>query len=368
MNKAYKFRIYPNNEQQVLITKTFGCVRFVYNKMLGDKIDLYEKFKEDKEQLKINKPRTYTSYKAEFDWLKEVDNFSLVNAKLNLETAYKNFFRDKGIGFPKFKSKHKDKQSYTTNITNNNIRIENGYIKLPKLGFVKIKQHRTIPMNYNLKSATISKTPTGKYYVSILFEYEKEIIPVKPNNVIGLDFSMKELFISSEGIGAEYPKYYRKALEKLGKEQRKLSKCKVGSNNRKKQRLQVAKLHEHISNQRKDFLHKLSKQITNVYDCVCIENLNMKDMSSDFGKSVSDNSFGMFRNMLAYKLQEQGEQLIVIDKWFPSSKKCSCCGNVKETLSLSERTYHCDCGFVLDRDINAAINIKNEGIRTLSLA
>jgi putative transposase len=362
LNKAFKFRIYPNAEQQILLAKTFGCVRFIYNKMLGDKIKYYEETKQ-----KLN--NTPAQYKAEFDWLKEVDSLALANAQMNLQTAYGNFFRSPKVGFPKFKSKKNNHQSYTTNRVGENIKLQDGYLILPKLKAVKIRQHRGIPQDYRLKAVTVSRTPSGKYFASILFEYEQQIQTIEPKNFVGLDFSMKELYVASDGSSACYPRYYRQALEQLAKEQRKLSKCQKGSNNRYKQRIKVARLHEKVANQRKDFLHKLSRQITNVYDCVCIEDLNMKGMSQalHFGKSVADNSFGAFVGMLDYKLNEQGKQLVKIDKWYPSSKTCSCCGAVKENLSLADRTYHCEhCGAVVDRDYNASINIRNEGVRLVS--
>ncbi len=351
--------MYPDLEQRIMFAKTFGCARFIYNKMLGDKISHYEITKE-----KLN--NTPAQYKNEFVWLKEVDSLALANAQMNLQIAYNNFFRSPKVGFPKFKSKHRNHNSYTTNNQNGSVRIEAGKIKLPKIGFVKIKQHRVIPEHYQLKSATVSQTPSGKYYISVLFEYDEDIIQVNPKHIVGLDFSMSELYISSDlnSEPASHPRYYRKALEKLAREQRKLSKCQKGSNNRNKQRIKVARLHEHISNQRKDFLHKQTRKIANSYDAVCLEDLNMKDMSRalKFGKSVHDNGWGMFTTLLRYKLEEQGKQLVKIDKWFPSSKMCSCCGTVKEKLLLSERTYECDaCGFVLDRDLNAAINIREQG-------
>ena len=360
MNKAYKFRIYPNEEQRILFGKTFGCTRFIYNKMLGDKIKYYE---ETKQNLK----NTPAQYKMEFEWLKEVDSLALANAQLNLQTAYDNFFRDKKVGFPKFKAKYHNRDSYTTNLVNGNILLEDGHLKLPKIGQVKIKQHRQIPKDYDLKAVTVSKTPTDKYYASILFDYEEQIELVKPENIVGLDFSMKELFVSSDEEFANYPRYYRRALEKLAKAQRKLSHCQKGSENRNKQRIKVAKLHEKVANQRKDFLHKISRQIANAYDVVCIEDLNMKGMAQalNFGKSVSDNAFGMFSTFLKYKLEDQGKQLIKVDKWFPSSKTCSKCGSVKKELLLSERIFECVCGNILDRDINAALNIKNEGTRLI---
>ena len=359
MNRAFKFRIYPNREQQELIAKTFGCVRFVYNRMLSDRIEHYKATGKS-----LN--NTPAAYKKEYEWLREVDSLALANAQMNLNKAYANFFRDKSIGFPKFKSKKKNHKSYTTNVVNGNIKLGTGELVLPKLKAVKIKKHREIPADYILKSVTISQTATGKYFASLLYAYEQDIKVVEPKVFLGLDYSMKELFISSEGVPADYPRYYHLALVKLKKEQRKLSKCQKGSQNRNKQRIKVAKLHEKVRDQRKDYLHKLSRQITNAADRVCIEDLNMKGMSGalHFGKSVSDNGFGMFVSMLSYKLKDQGKDLVKIDKWFPSSKLCSACGEKKAELSLSERIYHCEaCGILLDRDYNASINIKNEGMR-----
>lgn len=327
--------------------------------MLGDKIKHYEETKQ-----KLN--NTPAQYKSEFEWLKEVDSMALCNAQLNLQAAYNNFFRNPKVGFPKFKSKHKNKDSYTTNYVNGNIKLQDGYLSLPKLKAVKIKQHREIPQSYRLKSVTVSKTSTGKYFASILFEYEQVIQPIQLQQFIGLDFSMKELYIASDGSSAQYPRFYRQSQQKLAREQRKLSKMQKGSHNRQKQKIKVAKIHEKIANQRKDFLHKQSRQITNGYDAVCIEDLNMHGMSQalNFGKSVADNGWGMFAAFLSYKLQEQGKLLVKIDKWFPSSKTCSACGAVKKDLTLSDRTYHCEsCGIALDRDYNASVNIKNEGMR-----
>ena len=364
MNKAYKFRMYPNSEQEVLINKTFGCVRFIYNKMLGDKIAYYEEHK-----AKLN--TTPAQYKQEFEWLKEVDSLALCNAQLNLQTAYNNFFRDVKTGFPKFKSKHRDRNSYTTNNVNGSIRIEGKQIKLPKLGLVNVKFHRQVYSEYAIKSCTISKSPTGKYYISILVEYEAKIPhpTIDIDNLLGLDMDMKNLFTDSQGNRAEYPRYYRQMQDKLAREQRKLSKCKRGSNNCCKQKLKVAKLHEKVANQRKDFLHKLSAQIANDYDGVCLENLNMKAMGQclNLGKSVADNGWGMFTMFLEYKLAERGKPLVKIDKWYPSSKSCSVCGTINDNLILKDRAWTCDCcGTHHDRDWNAATNIKNEGIRLLT--
>lgn len=360
MNKAYKFRIYPNAEQRIMLAKTFGCVRFIYNRMLSDKIKHYEETKQ-----KLN--NTPAQYKAEFPWLKEVDSLALANAQMNLQTAYNNFFRSPKTGFPKFKSKKSNRKSYTTNCVNGNIVIENGCLKLPKIGFVKLKQHRVIPSDHKLKSVTVSQTPSGKYYASILFEYENQVQEQILQTFIGLDFSMHELYKDSSGNEPQYPKYYRQAEKKLKREQRKLSLMQKGSKNRDKQRIKVAELHEKVANQRKDFLHKQSRQIANIYDCVCVEDLDMKAMSQllNFGKSVSDNSWGMFVTFLKYKLEETGKRLVKVDKFFASSQICSSCGHKNaETKNLSVRAWDCpQCGTHHDRDVNAAINIKNEGMR-----
>ncbi len=372
MNKAYKFRLYPSKEQEILFAKTFGCVRFVYNKMLAERKDIYEQYKDNKEELKKYKSPTPAKYKSEFEWLKEVDSLALANAQMNLQTAYSNFFRDKSVGFPKFKSKHKDKNSYTTNSVNNNIRIIDKKIKLPKLGLVNIVQHRQIPSNQIIKSCTISKTPSEKFYISILVEYEQNIQPISPKreNILGLDMDMKNFYTDNQNIKADYPRFYRNALEQLAKEQRKLSKCVKGSNNRKKQKLKVARIHEKIVNQRKDFLHKKSRELVNIYDAIIIEDLNMKAMSQglNLGKSISDNAWGRFTVLLKYRLENEGKLLVKVDKWFPSSKKCNECGEINKELQLSDREWICkSCGCVIDRDYNAAKNIRDEGLRLLGL-
>ena len=360
MNKAYKFRIYPNAEQQIILAKTFGCVRFIYNQMLSDKINHYEETKQ-----KLN--NTPAQYKSKFPWLKEVDSLALANAQMNLQTAYNSFFRNTKIGFPKFKSKKSNRRSYTTNCVNGNISIDNGFLKLPKVGLVKLKQHRLILSNYKLKSVTISQTPSGKYYASVLFEYKNQIQEQELHDFLGLDFSMHGLYKDSNGNEPAYPRYYRQAEERLKREQRKLSLMQKGSKNRSKQRIKVANLHEKVANQRKDFLHKQSRQIVNAYDCVCIENLDMKAMSQslNFGKSVADDGWGMFVTFLKYKLEETGKRLVKVNKFFASSQICNVCGYKNTaTKNLSIRAWDCpECGAHHDRDINAAINIRNEGMR-----
>lgn len=360
MNMAYVFRLYPNEEQKIMLAKTFGCVRFIYNKMLQDRIDYYKKTGKS-----LN--NTPAQYKSEFIWLKEVDSLALANAQLNLNKAYKNFFSHSNNGFPKFKSKKKHRFSYSTNNQKGSVRIENGCIRLPKVGYVKLKQHREILPNSTIKTVTVRQNPSGKYYVSILVEYDNQILPIIPHKFVGLDFSMPELYVDSEGNCPKYPRPYRKAEKQLARLQRKFSRTKNTSNNHQKLRIRVARLHEHIANQRKDFLHKKSAELAMKYDVVGIEDLNMKNMARTlhFGKSVADNGWGMFTNMLSYKLAWQGKQLIKIDKWFPSSQLCHVCGyQNKNTKNLNIREWDCPhCGTHHNRDVNAAINIREEAYR-----
>ncbi|MBS4031977.1 MAG: transposase, partial [Clostridiales bacterium] len=323
MIKAFKYRLYPNKEQEILLQKTFGCVRFIYNQMLANRTAVYEQYKENKEALKQQKYALPADYKKEYPWLKEVDSLALANAQLNLNAAYRNFYRDPSIGFPNFKSKHKSKKSYTTNNQSGTIRlIDSKTIRLPKLKNVHIKLHRQLPENTVIKSATISQKATGKYEISILVEWEAVIKPVTPTieSTIGLDYSSTSLFVDSQANSPEYPRFYRQAEARLKTEQRKLSRRKKGSKNREKQRKIVAKLHEKVANQRKDFLHNVSRKIANNYDAVVIEDLNLQNIAQrlNLAKSTNDNGFGMLKRFLQYKLAEQGKQLITIDKWYPS--------------------------------------------------
>ena len=367
MHKAFKFRLYPTEHQKLLLSKTFGCTRMVYNHYLGLKTSLYEE---------TGKSFSYTKCAADLvllkkdkTFLQEVDSIALQQALRHLDAAFQNFFRDKKVAYPKFKSKKKHNYSYSTVCVNNNVRLEDGNITLPKIGNVRIKQHRSIPDGYTLKSVTVSQVPTGKYFASVLFEYEQIIPETKVLKAIGLDYSMPNLFVSSETeiqVDEQFLHHYRKSMDRLAKEQRILSRRKKESNRYLKQRKKVALLHEKISNQRKDYLHKLSRQIANAYDLVCIEDLNMKGLSQalNFGKSVTDNAWGMFLRFLEYKLSELGKQLIKIDKWFASSKTCHKCGHVLQELSLGIRKWKCPaCHIIHDRDKNAAMNIKIEGMR-----
>ena len=363
--RAYRFRLYPDREQEKLFHRTFGCCRFVYNRMLADKKAMYE-------ETGKTKRLTPAGYKKDFPWLKEVDSLALANVQLHLEAAFVRFFEPGKNRYPRFKSKHRSRKSYTTNVVNGNITLEDGRLRLPKAGPVRIRQHRRIPEGYVLKSVTVSMEPSGKYYASLLYEY-----PARENQtpgadredakVLGIDFAMRGMAVFSDGSRAEYPGYYRLAQERLARDQRRLSKCKKGSRNYEKQKRRVALRHEKIRNQRKDYLHKLSRDLADRYDAIAVEDIDMQAMSRSlhFGKSVADNSFGAFRTMLAYKLEKQGKSFVKVGRFFPSSKMCSRCGNVKKELRLDERVYRCSCGLCMDRDLNAAVNIREEGRRIL---
>ena len=311
VNKAYRYRLYPTTEQKMMFAKTFGCARFIYNKMLGDRLDYYKKTGK-----KLN--NTPAQYKEEFPWLKEVDSLALANAQMNLNKAYNNFFRNrKHFGKPRFKSKKTGHASYSTNNQHGSVRIEGNKVKLPKIGFVKVCLHRPLMEKSTIKTVTISKTASGKYYISILVEYENQILPIIPKKFLGLDFAMHGLYVASDEDDADNPNFLRQAEKRLARAQRKLSKRQKGSRNRDKQRQRVAVLHEKISNQRRDFLHKKARYLVDRYDAIGIEDISVKTMAKhkkggkfSFGKSVADNGWNMFTNLLEYKLAWQGKHLV----------------------------------------------------------
>ena len=365
-HKAYKFRLTPNKTQSTLINKTIGCVRLIYNCMLYERQQLYKttKDKEDKPKYKTEK-----QYKLDHEFLKEVDSIALQQSRIDLCNAYKNFFtklKRKQKTSLKYKSKRNPKNSYRTINVNNSIRVEENKIKLPKLGWINFKKSREVVGN--IKSVTITKNILNRYYISVLCETDIEYKP-EVDKEIGIDLGLKDFLIDSDGNQIENPRYLRKLEHKLAKAQRKFSKRKKNSNRKFKQQQRVFRIHEKISNMRNDFLHKLSSELINENQVICLENLSVSGMVKNhkLAKSISDVSWSKFVELLKYKAIWYGREISQINRFFPSSKLCSECGWKKKDLRLSDRSWICGgCGIEHDRDINAAQNILREGIRIMN--
>lgn len=364
-NKSFKIRIYPNLTQQKAIDNNIGSVRFVYNHFLNIRI---EKYKNNKESFGYNicsAELTKLKKTKEYSWLKLSDATSLQQSLKDLDASYSNFFkglkRNKTTGFPKFKSKRKAKLSYRVAI---GFKIVDNTIQLPKLGKIYSRHSFDLSKITKINNATVSKSRSGKYFISLSCEIDVKA-KHQTNKQVGIDLGVKEFATLSDGLVFSNPKHYRKHEEKLKKQQRKFSRMIKGSNNREKQRIKLAKTHEKTTNSRIDFIHKVTNQLVSNYDKIVIEDLSVTRMLQNhrLAKSIVDASFSEFRRQLEYKCLWYGKELIVIDRFFPSSKTCSKCGSIKENLTLTDREYSCiECGLTIDRDLNASINILTEGL------
>lgn len=360
MLKAYRFCIYPSKKQRILITKTFGCCRFVYNCFLDRKIRFYET--EHKTLSYGSCSKGLTGLKLEKPWLNEVDSTALQQSLRDLDSAYGNFFS--GSGFPKFKSRHSNRHSYRTQMVKGNIKVKGNSIRLPKLGWVKFARSRDV--EGRIQNVTVSRTPAGRYFISVCCEVEIKKFP-KVTNRIGVDMGIKNFCYISNKPPVENPKYLRALEKQLAKAQRQLASKEKGSGNYRKARLKVARIHERIANQRRDFLHKLSTRLISENQVVYLEDLRISKMVQDsrLAKSILDCSWSEFFRMLQYKAEWYGRDVFYLDRFFPSSQECNVCHcKNPDVKDLRVRTWTCpDCGAIHDRDGNASLNILKEGCR-----
>ena len=360
MQKGVKFRAYPNKEQKNLINQTLGCCRLIYNKGLAMRNDAYS----NGEKIGYNQTSamlTDLKKQADFTFLKNVDSIALQQSLRDLDRGFKNFF-EKRARHPQFKNKHNNHQSYRTINQGDNIRIVGKYIKLPKLGYVKIKQSMEVG---HINNVTVERTPTGKYFVVLNVDFEPELRP-NAGGMVGIDVGIKEFYSDSNGNVVNNPKYLEKSMRKLVREQRKLSRKQKGSNNRNKQRIKVAKVHEKITNQRNDFLQKQSTMLVSENQTICIEDLNVKGMvrNHKLAQHITSCSWSKFFTMLEYKATWYGNKIIKVPTMYPSSQICSYCGYKNPLVkNLSVREWTCpNCHVQHNRDTNASINILNKGL------
>ncbi|MBI9093331.1 MAG: transposase [Sphaerochaeta sp.] len=379
--KALKVRVYPNAKQTEQLNKTLGCARAIYNMMLHERITVFEENKDDRQKLYGYTYKEVSAYKKEYEWLKEADSQALAWEKVNLLHAYSNFFtslkgerKGEDVGFPKYKKK-KTKNSYTSSLVNRNMAIDFNLkrVKLPKLGWIQYRDQRSSAEG-KIKSVTVSRSTTGKYFASFLFEYEAPVVIKKvvtdPEKVVGLDMALENFYVDHEGNTPGFTRNTRRYETHLAQAQRRLSKKKKGSQNWYKAKHRVALVHETIANARADFNRKLATELCSKYDAVCIETLSLKGMSRalNLGKSVHDLGYANFVSRLKQKAAETGTNVIQVDKWYPSSKLCSNCGYKNKALGLTDRNWTCpNCGEELSRDENAGKNLRNVGLDLLGL-